>query len=71
MKKGSRSRAIQRKDYAPYPWTLDEARFRFEIGEEATRVKSEIQFQRNPEADTASDIALDGQDMELVWAGCL
>ena len=66
MKKGSRSKAIQRRDYAPYPWTLDDARFRFEIGEEETRVVSEIQFQRNPDAAAASDIILDGQDMELV-----
>mgnify|MGYP000116723934 FL=1 len=66
MKKGSRSKAIQRRDYVPYPWTLDDARFRFEIGEEETRVVSEIQFQRNPDAAAASDIILDGQDMELV-----
>jgi aminopeptidase N len=66
MKKGSRSKAIQRRDYAPYPWTLDEARFRFEIGDEATRVKSEIEFRRNPAAAASDDISLDGQDMELV-----
>jgi aminopeptidase N len=66
MKKGSRSKAIQRRDYAPYPWTLDEARFRFEIGGETTRVLSEIQFQRNPDAAASSEIALDGQDMDLV-----
>ena len=66
MKKGSSLKAVLREDYAPYPWTLEQAQFRFEIGDEATRVISEIRFQRNPEAEPAGEIRLDGQDMELL-----
>jgi aminopeptidase N len=66
MKKGSSPKAVLREDYAPYPWTLEQVRLRFEIGDQATRVLSEFQFHRNPTADASSEIRLDGQGMELV-----
>jgi aminopeptidase N len=66
MKHGSRSTAVYRKDYTPFPWDLQQARFHFEIGEDATRVRSELHFQRNPDAEKVTDIQLNGQDMELV-----
>ena len=71
MKKGAAGKAIHRKDYRPYPWLLDQARFRFEIGDESTRVQAELDLRPNPAqrgaAETGSgDIVLDGQDMELI-----
>jgi aminopeptidase N len=71
MKKGAAGKAIYRKDYSPYPWLLDHARFRFEIGEQSTRVLAELDFRHRsgalePGRPIAADIELDGQDMELV-----
>ena len=71
MKKGAAGKAIHRKDYRPYPWLLDQARFRFEIGDEATRVQAELDLRHKPvqpgvEEIRSGDIKLDGQDMELV-----
>jgi len=66
MKKGPSNKAVYRTEYAPYPWVLEQARFRFEIGEAATRVISEIHFRSNPASAAAGDIELDGQGMELV-----
>jgi len=71
MKKGVAGKAIHRKDYQPYPWLLDRAQFRFEIGDESTRVQAELYFRRNleggdPDGQHRGDIELDGQSMELV-----
>jgi aminopeptidase N len=66
MKKGAASQAIYREQYAPYAWALDQARLRFEIGEESTRVSAELHFGRNPSAERAGDIELDGEQMELL-----
>jgi len=71
MKKGAAGKAVYRKDYTPYPWSLDRARFRFEIDDDATRVQAELDFRRragSPEVDEPhrADIELDGQEMELV-----
>jgi aminopeptidase N len=57
---------IYRKDYTPYPWVLEQAVLRFEIEDESTRVLSKLHFCKRGAADTASDIELDGQNMELV-----
>jgi aminopeptidase N len=71
MKKGVAGKAIHRRDYQPYPWLLGRARFRFEIGDESTRVQAELQFRRNAEGgdldgQPPGGIELDGQNMELV-----
>jgi aminopeptidase N len=65
MKKDTRGAAIYRKDYTAYPWTLDKARLRFEIGEDSTRVLSELRFSAIG-AGGQGDIELDGQEMELM-----
>lgn len=66
--KGATGKAILRKDYAPYPWNVERARFHFEIGRQATRVRSELDFRRAPASGSVNrgDIELNGQDMELV-----
>jgi len=73
MKKGAAGKAVYRKEYSPYPWLLDRARFRFEIGDESTRVQAELDFRRRASAPAERaavpvDIELDGQNMELVSA---
>lgn len=66
MKKGTSGKAVYRKDYTPYPWVLDKAVFRFEIDEESTRIRSKLHIRRNHAAQAATDIELDGQNMQLV-----
>ena len=71
MKKGAAGKAVYRKDYSPYPWFLDRARFRFDIGDESTLVQAELDFRHRASGTEAgakhpADIELDGQNMELV-----
>ncbi len=74
MKKAAVSKTVFRENYKPFAWILDQVKLRFEIGDESTRVVSEIQLSRNPSASPSEDIELDGQQMELVavpdgWQG--
>jgi aminopeptidase N len=64
MKNHNSRNLVYRKDYVAYPWTIERASLRFEIGNESTRVLSKMQFSRTDVAVT--DIELDGQNMELV-----
>jgi aminopeptidase N len=69
MKKGAAGKATYRSEYRPFPWLLKRAGFRFEIGDDSTRVQAELDFEHK--ADVAGpvrprDIELDGQNMELV-----
>ena len=71
MKKGAAGKAIYRKDYSPYPWLVDKARFRFEIGENSTEVRAELDLRNGVQEElfdgpAAGEIELDGQDMELI-----
>jgi len=66
MKKGANGKAVFRKEYLPYPWNLEHVSLRFEIGENLTRVLSEIQIERKEEGGLPGDLELDGQSMELV-----
>jgi len=71
MNNGVVAKAIHRADYRPYPWSLEHARLRFEIGDPATRVQAELDFRRRPSGRgvdelEACDIILDGQELQLV-----
>jgi len=66
MKKGASGKTVYRRDYSPYPWKLDQVRLRFEIGDESTRVLSELRCRKNTDVLPARDIELDGLGMELV-----
>ena len=66
MIRNTAATAVLRKDYAPYPWTLNNVSLRFEIADEETRVFSTLEFTPNPAARPSATIELDGQDMELV-----
>jgi aminopeptidase N len=70
MKKGAAGKAVYRKDYRPYPWIVDRAGFRFEIGDDSTRVQAELDLRQraggpDPVGPATADIELDGQDMQL------
>jgi len=66
MKKEASGILVYRKEYSPYPWTLENVAIRFEIGDESTRVLSRFQISRNEAAGAVTDIELDGQEMDLV-----
>ncbi|MCH8056315.1 MAG: aminopeptidase N [Proteobacteria bacterium] len=66
MIKTAVSKTVLRENYRPFAWILDQLKLRFEIGDESTRVISELQLSRNPSARPSNEIELDGQQMELV-----
>jgi aminopeptidase N len=66
MRKGTSGKAVYRNEYTPYPWILENVMLRFEIGDDSTRVLSKLKISRNDAVSAASEIELDGQDMELV-----
>ena len=66
MKNGGSGKVVYRKDYTPYPWTLDWVKLRFEIGDNTTRVLSKLQFSRDGAGADCADIELDGQELELI-----
>ena len=65
MKQDSAAQVVHRSDYAPYPWRIDAAAFRFEIHPDHTLVHATLEFSRNPGAPAAERIVLDGQGMDL------
>ncbi len=42
MKKVAVNNTVYRESYLPFPWTLNQVKLRFEIGDESTRVVSEF-----------------------------
>ncbi|NND58247.1 MAG: aminopeptidase N, partial [Xanthomonadales bacterium] len=68
MKRESSGNAVYRSDYKPYPWTLEKAALHFEIGADVTRIRSELHFRLKDANSEAGEIALDGQNLELVSA---
>jgi aminopeptidase N len=66
MNKTSAEKAVYRADYVAYPWNIERLELRFEIEQEHTRVRSELHFNRNPQAEASTDMVLDGQELELI-----
>jgi aminopeptidase N len=66
MKKDLTGRTVYREKYSTYRWALESASFRFEIGQDATMVRSALQLNRRDTANKVDEIELDGQDMELI-----
>jgi len=66
MKKSTASKTVYRESYLPFAWSLEQVKLRFEIGDEETRVISELQIFRNPLAEQCGEIELDGEQLELV-----
>src|SRR3954451_16022320 len=70
----SAPKAIHLKDYTPPPYRINTVDLVFDLGEDVTRVRSNLALRANPDSDqTDSDqtgagapLVLDGQDMRLV-----
>lgn len=60
---------INRLDYRPPDWLVDETRLNFKLNPQATRVSAEISFRRNPIAGKNKDLKLDGRDLKLIQLG--
>ncbi|VAW61098.1 Membrane alanine aminopeptidase N [hydrothermal vent metagenome] len=56
---------IYLKDYTPPQYWIDTVDLRFELGEEHTRVVSEMAIRRNQDLQGAHILQLDGEDLEL------
>ncbi len=56
------------RDYTPPDYLVDRVFLRFELGEEATLVRSRLRLRRNPAVTAAASrpLLLDGQDLELL-----
>ncbi len=58
---------IHRKDYRPPDFRVDAVDLRFELGPEATVVKTRMQIERNdPSTERPSELSLDGDELELL-----
>ncbi len=51
---------IYRKDYKPYAWLIPQTKLDFQLGLDATRVTSTLTIERNPAAQAASELRLNG-----------
>jgi aminopeptidase N len=57
---------IHLKDYTPPPYLIDTVDLRFDLGEEATRVRSRLQIRRNPDHPGGpAPLVLDGRGLAL------
>ncbi len=63
--KGPAGKPILRSDYKPYPWVVESLKLKFEIGDEETRVRSELRLTKKPGGHDDGRIELDGQTMVL------
>lgn len=54
---------IRREDYAPFPWTVPTTHLDFQLGLEATTITATLTVERNPAADTTSELRLNGDSL--------
>ena len=54
---------ILRKDYTPFAWQLPEIALDFALGLEKTRIASKLTITRNPDAEPAQEIRLNGDGL--------
>jgi aminopeptidase N len=59
-------RPIQRLDYRPPAFLVDRVDLSFELADEGTLVRSRLAMRRDPAAPPASELWLDGVDLDLV-----
>ncbi|OZI48083.1 aminopeptidase N [Bordetella genomosp. 5] len=57
---------IYRKDYVPYPYTIDEVALTFDLAPESTDVHCAMLVRRRADAPANAALELDGEDLELV-----
>ena len=56
--------ATRLADYAPPPFLVDEVDLDFELDEERTVVRAKLEVRRNPAAESAVDLILDGEGLD-------
>jgi aminopeptidase N len=66
MKEGIAGKAIFRKDYTAYPWTVRHLDLHFDIGIETTTVRAEMEFLLKEGAESTGHIILNGSNLELL-----
>jgi len=66
----ARHTTIRLQDYTPPVWLIDHVKLDFRLGENATRVVSEVAFRLNPDRveGASRDLRLDGELLDLKWA---
>jgi len=65
MAKHATPKTIHLKDYTPPLFWIDNVNLRFELGEEETRVVSELDIRRNEAVEGANILELHGEDLHL------
>ncbi|TNE25518.1 MAG: aminopeptidase N [Alphaproteobacteria bacterium] len=60
------SNALDRLDYRPPEYLIDETDLHFDLHETETRVKSKLTVRRNPDAPEGGPLMLNGEDLKLV-----
>lgn len=65
MAKDATPKTIYLKEYQPPQYWIDSVNLRFELGEQQTRVVSEMEVSRNSELDGPSILQLDGEELVL------
>ncbi len=65
MAKDATPKTILLKDYQPPQYWIDSINLRFELGEERTRVVSEMEVRRNEEVNGPHILELDGEELTL------
>ena len=59
---------VRRKDYRAPGWLADRTIVDFRLDPDATRVRTEIAFRRNPAVSGTEDLRLDGRNLKLLHA---
>ena len=62
----TQAQTIYRKDYTPPSFLIDKTELDFKLNESATRVKATLHLRRNPEAERAENLKLDGDALKLL-----
>nr|WP_137676937.1 aminopeptidase N [Parerythrobacter lutipelagi] len=57
---------IRREDYQPFAWLVPQTAIDFTLGLESTRIAAKLSVERNPDADRAEDIRLNGDGLKPV-----
>ncbi|HED36354.1 MAG TPA: aminopeptidase N [Gammaproteobacteria bacterium] len=65
MSKDATPGTIYLKDYTPPQYWIETVNLQFELGEERTRVLSQMQVRRNQDVEGAHILQLDGENLEL------
>ncbi|HAW36534.1 MAG TPA: aminopeptidase N [Erythrobacter sp.] len=61
---------IRREDYKPFPWLVPTIRLTFDLALDQTRVTARLEIERNPAAEAARTIRLNGDGLQLESLSC-